>query len=150
MPQSPQHRPLVQSSRTKYFTRTLAQSTSLEHSHDPLDPQNGKMTFICNIFKIKPVYAASHRKGNYTYITQTYKIWFQDLSGSINGPREMWCKQILLQYSSLITYHKRILSVGFEVLSAVVTKIAIFWDMAPCSPYMNGRFGGTYHYLATS
>jgi hypothetical protein len=31
MPQSPQHRPLVQSTRTKYFTRTLAQSTSLEH-----------------------------------------------------------------------------------------------------------------------
>jgi hypothetical protein len=30
MPQSPQHRPLVHSTRTKYFTRTLAQSTSLE------------------------------------------------------------------------------------------------------------------------
>jgi hypothetical protein len=23
-------------------------------------------------------------------------------------------------------------------------KVAIFWDIAPCSPYMNGRFGGTY------
>jgi hypothetical protein len=31
MPQSPQNRPLVQSTRTKYFTRTLAQNTSLEH-----------------------------------------------------------------------------------------------------------------------
>jgi hypothetical protein len=27
--------------------------------------------------------------------------------------------------------------VGFEVLTAVVLKIAIFWDRAPCSPYMN-------------
>jgi hypothetical protein len=25
-------------------------------------------------------------------------------------------------------------------------KIAIFWDIAPCSPYMNRRFGGTYHF----
>jgi hypothetical protein len=24
-------------------------------------------------------------------------------------------------------------------------KVAIFWDIAPCSLYMNRRFGGTYH-----
>jgi hypothetical protein len=35
--------------------------------------------------------------------------------------------------------------VGIEVLTAVVIKFAIFWDIAPCSPYMNRRFGGTYH-----
>jgi hypothetical protein len=23
--------------------------------------------------------------------------------------------------------------------------VAISWDMVPCSPYVNGRFGGTYH-----
>jgi hypothetical protein len=23
--------------------------------------------------------------------------------------------------------------------------VAIFWDLAPCSPYVNRRFGGTYH-----
>jgi hypothetical protein len=22
--------------------------------------------------------------------------------------------------------------------------VVIFWDKAPCSPYLNGRFGGTY------
>jgi hypothetical protein len=33
MPQSPQRRPLIQSTRTKYFTRTLTQSTSPEHSY---------------------------------------------------------------------------------------------------------------------
>jgi hypothetical protein len=30
MPQSPQHHPLVQSTRTKYFTRTLAQNTTVD------------------------------------------------------------------------------------------------------------------------
>jgi hypothetical protein len=34
--------------------------------------------------------------------------------------------------------------VGFEVLTEVVINVAIFWDIAPCGPYMN-RFGGTYH-----
>jgi hypothetical protein len=35
--------------------------------------------------------------------------------------------------------------VGFEVLSAVVMKRTIFWDIAPCSPLkVNRRFGGTY------
>jgi hypothetical protein len=24
-------------------------------------------------------------------------------------------------------------------------KIAIFWDIPPCSPYLNQRFGGMYH-----
>jgi hypothetical protein len=23
--------------------------------------------------------------------------------------------------------------------------VAIFWDIAPCSPYLNRRFGGKYH-----
>jgi hypothetical protein len=35
--------------------------------------------------------------------------------------------------------------VGFEVLTAVVINIVIFRDIAPCSPYVNRRFGGTYH-----
>jgi hypothetical protein len=35
--------------------------------------------------------------------------------------------------------------VGYEVLAAAITKAAIFWDIAPCSQYMNKRFGRTYH-----
>jgi hypothetical protein len=35
--------------------------------------------------------------------------------------------------------------VEFEVLTAVVMKVAIFWDIAPYSPYITRRFGGTYH-----
>jgi hypothetical protein len=36
--------------------------------------------------------------------------------------------------------------VGFEVLTAVVVKNSIFWDIAPYSPLKaNWRFGGTCH-----
>jgi hypothetical protein len=35
--------------------------------------------------------------------------------------------------------------VGTEVLTAVVMKGAIFWHIAPCGPYVNRRFGRTYH-----
>jgi hypothetical protein len=36
--------------------------------------------------------------------------------------------------------------VGLEVLTAVVLKSTIFWDVMSCSPLrVNWRFGGTYH-----
>jgi hypothetical protein len=31
---------------------------------------------------------------------------------------------------------------GFEVLTALVMNIAIIWNIASCSPYVNRRFGG--------
>jgi hypothetical protein len=35
--------------------------------------------------------------------------------------------------------------VGFEVLTAVVMKSSVFWDITPCSPLkVNRCFGGTY------
>jgi hypothetical protein len=37
-----------------------------------------------------------------------------------------------------IFYMKKYFSfVAFQVLTEVVMNIAIFWDIAPCSPYMN-------------
>jgi hypothetical protein len=36
-------------------------------------------------------------------------------------------------------------SVGFEVLTAVDMNVAKIYVVAPCSPYVNRRFGGTYH-----
>jgi hypothetical protein len=33
--------------------------------------------------------------------------------------------------------------IGFEVLTAVVMKATILWDIAPCS-HVNRRFGRTY------
>jgi hypothetical protein len=35
--------------------------------------------------------------------------------------------------------------VGFEVLTAVVMNVIIFSDIAPCSRYVNRRFGITHH-----
>jgi hypothetical protein len=35
---------------------------------------------------------------------------------------------------------------GFQVLTAVVVNVVIFWDTAPCSPYVNRRLGGTYNF----
>jgi hypothetical protein len=35
---------------------------------------------------------------------------------------------------------------AFEVLAAVVKKVTIFWDIAPCTPYVNRRFGGVSRY----
>jgi hypothetical protein len=41
---------------------------------------------------------------------------------------------------------KLINNVGIEVLTAVVMKSAVFWDITPCSPLkVDQRFGGTYH-----
>jgi hypothetical protein len=38
-----------------------------------------------------------------------------------------------------------LICVGFEVLTTVIMKSAIFWDISPCSPLsVNRRFGGTY------
>jgi hypothetical protein len=39
------------------------------------------------------------------------------------------------------------LNVGFGALTAVTMNVAIFWDIAPCSPYVKRCFGGTYHFL---
>jgi hypothetical protein len=36
------------------------------------------------------------------------------------------------------------INIGFEVLTAVDMKFAIFWDIAPCCPYMIRRIGGKY------
>jgi hypothetical protein len=42
-------------------------------------------------------------------------------------------------------FRHRLFYVGFEVLTAVVMKSTIFWDITPCSPLtVNRSFGGTY------
>jgi hypothetical protein len=49
---------------------------------------------------------------------------------------------IHINVTNLTTYNH----VGFEVLTAVVMKITIFWDIMLCSPLnVNRHFGGTYH-----
>jgi hypothetical protein len=36
--------------------------------------------------------------------------------------------------------------VRLEVLTAVVMKVTIFWDIVPYTPYINRRLGGMYHF----
>jgi hypothetical protein len=42
-------------------------------------------------------------------------------------------------------HYVKYIALGFEILTGVVTKFTIFWDLAPCSPYVNRRFRGMYH-----
>jgi hypothetical protein len=35
--------------------------------------------------------------------------------------------------------------IGFDLLTAVVMNVSMFWDIVPCGPYANRRFGGKYH-----
>jgi hypothetical protein len=49
------------------------------------------------------------------------------------------CENLELNYSDI---NKRI---GLAC-NKVMSNVAIFWDIAPCSPYVNRRFGGTYHH----
>jgi hypothetical protein len=37
--------------------------------------------------------------------------------------------------------------IGFEFLTAAIMNVAIVWNVAPYSPYVNGRFAGAYHHL---
>jgi hypothetical protein len=48
-------------------------------------------------------------------------------------------------YLSKLRYINHKYNVGFEVLTMAVMKHGIFWDITPCSQYMNRGFGGTYH-----
>jgi hypothetical protein len=53
--------------------------------------------------------------------------------------------QILIKNASLNTILKCIVFAGFEVLTAVVMKSTIFWNITPCSPLkVNRRYIGTY------
>jgi hypothetical protein len=36
--------------------------------------------------------------------------------------------------------------VGFEVLTAVVMNVPVFWDIVLCSPYVNHRSEGTCYF----
>jgi hypothetical protein len=57
------------------------------------------------------------------------------------------CLAKLSQSIALILgrFSKQNTHLGFDVLTAVVMKTTIFWDITPCSPLGVGRlFGGTY------
>jgi hypothetical protein len=60
---------------------------------------------------------------------------------------ELQCKmQAKLASKQPTSCHLTILRhLGFQVFTAVVTNVAILWDILLCSPHVNRRFGGKYH-----
>jgi hypothetical protein len=45
-----------------------------------------------------------------------------------------------------LRFHSIRILLRFEVLTAVVMGVAVFWEITPYSPYMNPRFIGMYHF----
>jgi hypothetical protein len=64
------------------------------------------------------------------------------MAASLFNPRNRTARRF--QLVRLFVIRNVYIVVGFEVFTAIVMKIFIFWDIAPCSPYMSRRFGGTY------
>jgi hypothetical protein len=42
---------------------------------------------------------------------------------------------------AMLDFTNQLTSIGFEVLTAVVMNVAIFWDIAPSRLYVNRLFG---------
>jgi hypothetical protein len=69
-------------------------------------------------------------------------ILFLNLCNNANSG-EVNCHCVILEIPTFYGIGSFI--VGFEVLTVVVMKNTIFWDITPCSPLkVNRRVGGTY------
>jgi hypothetical protein len=70
--------------------------------------------------------------------------WCQALT-SASG-RSHNTKQTIQQLCSCLylDWMSCVLIAGFEVLPAVVLNVTLLWDIAPCSPYVNRRFGSRW------
>jgi hypothetical protein len=62
-----------------------------------------------------------------------------------NDIRVTFASELLAIFRLLFALQTSERFVWFEVLTAVVINVAIFCDIAPCSPYENRRFGEMYH-----
>jgi hypothetical protein len=76
---------------------------------------------------------------------KVYKVWNFIKLQSLKIDHDMFrLKLAIIRWSKKCSGN--IKYVGFDVLSALVMKSIILWDMMPCSPLsFNRRFGGTYH-----
>jgi hypothetical protein len=64
-----------------------------------------------------------------------------DVSQSYRLPQPVTGVALVTLQSELITQR----FVRFEVPTAVVMDVAKFWDVVPCSPYVNQHCGRIYH-----
>jgi hypothetical protein len=81
------------------------------------------------------------------YCCSIAHCWPQPFGPLVRAPLFSWRYHFSAAIS--IIYWNLIRIVGFEVLSAVVAKISVFWDVTPDSPLkVNRRLGGTYRRAA--
>jgi hypothetical protein len=62
----------------------------------------------------------------------------------MNGIWVTFTSELFTSFILLFTLQTPERFVGFEVLTAVVMNVAIFWNIVPCSLYVNGCFGEKY------
>jgi hypothetical protein len=75
------------------------------------------------------------------HVTCPIQLIILDLNTLIFGEKNKFEPLVYTDFSNLLL---RVL-VGFEVLTAVVIKSTVFWDITPCSPLkVNQCFGATY------
>jgi hypothetical protein len=59
--------------------------------------------------------------------------------------RDVICGPKKWTFFSLLTFKIFLIYVGLKALARLVMNVSIFWDVAPCSPYVHRRFVETYH-----
>jgi hypothetical protein len=87
------------------------------------------------------------RSGSPGHSNENFLIWVQNRRCETSTSHQTtWSENQWMSTMSLFALTLHISQiVGFEVLTAVVMKISIFWDITPCSPLkVNRRFGETY------
>jgi hypothetical protein len=95
-----------------------------------LDPEDGGCTFLWNARKLLPVYMASHPRRQYSSYLYLLFSFSPLLQHDEPAPP---CDLVPWIYSECMD----------EVLTAMVTKSPIFWDVTPCSPLkVNRHFRG--------
>jgi hypothetical protein len=58
---------------------------------------------------------------------------------------EEWGRCHIARVEICVEYEQILLYVESEILSSVIMKFGISWDISPCSRYKKGRFGGMCH-----
>jgi hypothetical protein len=99
----------------------------------------GYSSFYCGIFVLYGPFRGSHA------LDQSFRSVFPRIRYFlVTCSTELPSQKVNSKYNFPVQ-EARSISAGFEVLKVVVMKVPVFWHIAPCSPYMDRRFGGTYH-----
>jgi hypothetical protein len=83
--------------------------------------------------------------GGFCFVGEVSRAWSWPLVPRLRMMAQTSTSPYIWMAWCLIKCKNNLSFLGFEVLTAVIMKIAIFWSITPCSPLsVNRRFGGTY------